>query len=120
MVLTANGEVHTIEEAQVYVHGSNLFVKVQVLEEAPAVLPLGKLFEDREYSYEWVGGQKCRETIEVETLRHQPSTFPRNSPEFTSNFPRRIVRSMAKTKLADWLRACTELKTLPTSGNLIM
>ena len=26
---------------------------------------------------------------------------------------------MAKTKLADWSRACTELKTLPTSGNLI-
>ena len=39
---------------------------------------------------------------------------------FTSDFLQRIVRSMAKTKLADWRRACTERKTLPTSGNLIM
>ena len=37
---------------------------------------------------------------------------------FTSNFPQRFVRSMAKTKLADWSRACTELKMLPTVGNL--
>ena len=43
---------------------------------------------------------------------------PRDS--FTSDFPQRIVRSMAKTKLEDWSRACMELKTLPTSGNLIM
>ena len=34
--------------------------------------------------------------------------------------PQRIVRSMAKTKLADRSRACTELKMLPTSGNVIM
>ena len=32
--------------------------------------------------------------------------------------PQRIVRNMAKTKLADWSRACTELKMLPTSGDL--
>ena len=46
-------------------------------------------------------GQK--ETIEVETLRHQPSTFPRNnSPEtYTSVFQLKIVRNMAKTKLSD-------------------
>ena len=44
-----------------------------------------------------------RETIEVQTLRHHQSTFPRNSPEThqTSDFQQRIVRSMAKTKLAD-------------------
>ena len=41
--------------------------------------------------------------------------LPRDS--CTSSFPQRIVRNMAKTKLADWSRACTELKTLPTSGN---
>ena len=43
-----------------------------------------------------------RETIEVETLRHQPGTFPRDSLEtLASNLPQRIVRSMAKTKFAD-------------------
>ena len=52
MVLTANGEVHTNEGAQVYVHDLNLFVTVQLLEETPAVLSLGKLCEDHGYSYE--------------------------------------------------------------------
>ena len=32
--------------------------------------------------------------------------------------PQKIVRNMAKTELADWSRACTELKMLLTSGNL--
>ena len=49
-------------------------------------------------------------------LRH----YDISRDSFTSDFPQRIVRSTAKTKLADWSRACTELKTLPTSGNLIM
>ena len=42
-VVTANGEVQTNEEAQVYVHDLDLFVAVQLLEETPAVLSLGKL-----------------------------------------------------------------------------
>ena len=62
VVLTANGEVHTHEEAQVYVHDLNLLVTVQLLEETPAVLSLGKLCEDHGYSYEWVSGQKPRLT----------------------------------------------------------
>ena len=33
VVLSANGEVHTNEEAQVFVHDQNLFVTVQLLEE---------------------------------------------------------------------------------------
>ena len=37
--MTANGEVQTKEEAQVYVHDLGLFVTVQLLEETPAVLP---------------------------------------------------------------------------------
>ena len=41
VVLTANGEVHTNEEAQENVHHLNLFVTVQVLDETPAVLSLG-------------------------------------------------------------------------------
>ena len=45
VVLTANGEVRTHEEAQVFVHDLNQFVTVQLLEETPAVLSLGKLFK---------------------------------------------------------------------------
>ena len=37
-VLTADGEVHTHEEAQVFIHDLNQFVTVQRLEETPAVL----------------------------------------------------------------------------------
>ena len=58
VVLTANEEVHTTEEAQVFVHDLNFFVTVQFLEEALAVLSLVKLCVDHGYSYEWVSGQK--------------------------------------------------------------
>ena len=42
-VMTANGEVQTREEVTVYVKELDLFVTVMLLEETPAVLPLGKL-----------------------------------------------------------------------------
>ena len=45
-VVTANGEVQTNEEAQVYVHDLDLFVAVQLLDDTPAVLSLGKLCEE--------------------------------------------------------------------------
>ena len=67
VVFTAIGEVHTNEEAQIYDHDLNLFVTVQLLEETPAVLSLGKLCEDHGYSYEWVSGQRPRLTKEEKT-----------------------------------------------------
>ena len=45
-VVTANGEVQTNEEAQVCVHDLDLFVTVQILDDTPAVLSLGKLCEE--------------------------------------------------------------------------
>ena len=42
----------TFEEAHIYVHDLGLFVTVQLLDETPAVLSLGKLCEDHGYSYE--------------------------------------------------------------------
>ena len=51
LVLTANGEMQTNEEAQVYVHDLNLFVTVQLLEETLAVQSLEKLCEDHGYSF---------------------------------------------------------------------
>ena len=45
VVLTANVEVHTRKEAQVFVHDLILFVTVQLLEETPAVLSPAKLCE---------------------------------------------------------------------------
>ena len=46
VVLTANGEMHSREEAQVFVHDLNLFVTVQLLEDTRAVLSLGKLYKE--------------------------------------------------------------------------
>ena len=51
MVMTANGEVQTREEATIHVKELDLFVTVMLLEETPAVLSLGKLCEVRGYTY---------------------------------------------------------------------
>ena len=53
-VVTANGEVQTTRRHR------HTFT--------PAVLSLGKLFEDQRYSYEWVSGQKPRLTKEGKTI----------------------------------------------------
>ena len=57
-VMTANGEVQTREEATVNVKQLDLFVKVMLLEETPAVHSLRKLCEDHGYTYHWISGQK--------------------------------------------------------------
>ena len=62
VVLTANWEVQTNEEAQVFVHDLDLFLTVQVLDDTPAVLSLGKLCSEHGCSYEWVSGQEPRLT----------------------------------------------------------
>ena len=58
IVITANGEVQTHEEAIVYVKELGIFLTMKVLENTPAVLSLGKLCDENGYSYEWINGQK--------------------------------------------------------------
>ena len=58
IVITANGEVQTHEEAIVYVKELDIFLTMKVLENTPAVLSLGKLCDENGYSYEWIHGQK--------------------------------------------------------------
>ena len=58
IVITANGEVQTHEEAIVYVKELDIFLTMKVLEHTPAVLSLGKLCDENGYSYEWINGQK--------------------------------------------------------------
>ena len=58
IVITANGEVQTHEEATVYVTELDIFLSMKVLENTPAVLSLGKLCDENGYSYEWINGQK--------------------------------------------------------------
>ena len=56
--MTANGVVQIREEATVYVNQLDLLVTVMLPEETPAVLSLGKLCEDRGYTYHWTSGEK--------------------------------------------------------------
>ena len=58
IVITANGEVQTHEEANVYVKELDMFLTVKVLENTPTILSLGKLCDENGYSYEWINGQK--------------------------------------------------------------
>ena len=58
IVITANGEVQTHEEAFVYVKELDIFLTMKVLDNTPAVLSLGKLCDENGYSYEWINGQK--------------------------------------------------------------
>ena len=58
IVITANGEVQTHEEATVYVKELDMFLTMKVLDNKPAVLSLGKLCDENGYSYEWINGQK--------------------------------------------------------------
>ena len=58
IVITANGDVQTHEEATVYVKELDIFLTMKVLEDTPAVLSLGKLCDEHGYSYEWINGQK--------------------------------------------------------------
>ena len=58
IVRTANGEVQTHEEAIAYVKEKDIFLTLKVLDNTPAVLSLGKLFDENGYSYEWINGQK--------------------------------------------------------------
>ena len=58
IVITANGEVQTHEEATVCDKELDIFLTMKLLEDTPAVLSLGKLCGEHGYSYEWINGQK--------------------------------------------------------------
>ena len=58
IVIAANGEVQTHEEAIVYVKELDIFLTMKVLDNTPAVLSLGKLCDENGYSYEWINGKK--------------------------------------------------------------
>ena len=121
--LAANEEVHTNEEAQVYVHNLNLFVTVQLLEETPAVLSLGKLCEDHGYSYGWVSGQKPRLTKEgkiiiCKTDNFVPLVVPglsTNSGSFSSSTspPQDLLREEAERASRKLVRPASSSSSSP-------
>ena len=58
IVITANGEVQTHEEAIEHVKELDIFLTMKVLDNTPAVLSLGKLCDENGYSYEWINSHK--------------------------------------------------------------
>ena len=80
-VITANGEVQTNEEAEVYVHDFELFVTVQILE----ILSFGKFCEEDGYSYEWASGQKPQLTKNGKILCNTESFVPIVVPGLSSS-----------------------------------
>ena len=93
IVITANGEVQTHEEAIVYVKEQDIFLTMKVLENTPAVLSLGKLCDENGYSYEWINGQKPHlikkrySDSQCNTENFVPIVVPGLPTSSSSNFP---------------------------------
>ena len=87
IVITANGEVQTHEDAIVYVKELDIFLTMKVLDNTPAVLSLGKLCDENGYSCEWINGQK--------TTSH-----------FKTGFRYLAIR---KTSFLLWFQACQQI-----------
>ena len=56
-MMTANGTTHSTAEATEYVCDLDMCVQVQFLKESPAVLSLGKLWEENGHSCQWHPGR---------------------------------------------------------------
>ena len=92
IVITANGEVQTQEEAIVYVKELDMFLTMKVLEDTPAVLSIGKLCDENGYSYEWINGQtphlfKNGIRTQCNTENFVPIVVPGLSSSSYSSFP---------------------------------
>ena len=74
-VVTANGELPTNEQAQVYVHDLDLFVTVNILDDTPAVLSLGKLCDEHGFSNERVSGKQPRLTKQEKNILCKTENF---------------------------------------------
>ena len=58
IVIIANGEVQTHEEAMVSVKELDIFLIMKVLDNTPSVSSLGNLCDANVFSCEWINGQK--------------------------------------------------------------
>ena len=100
-IIRVNGKVQTNEEATVYVY--DLIYSVQILEDTPTVLSLGKLCEDHGYSFEWTSGHKphliknCR-IIQCNTENYMSIVVPglstRSSSSTASTSPTSIPQDL--------------------------
>ena len=99
-VIVANGSIESNEEATVYVRDVDLFVKLQLLQETPPVLSLGKLCKDHRYSDEWVERSTTESGIKTcNTDNSVPTVVPRLSSEASSFSSARPPQDIARENL---------------------
>ena len=121
-VMTANGEVQTREEATEDVKQLDLFVKVMLLEETPAVLSLGKLCEDHGGSYHWTSGRKPYLTrngkrIDCNISNYEPFVVPGLSASSASTTPSPFSSSSSSQDSLIDVNRCTENPEPERSGS---
>ena len=103
-VITANGEVQTHDEATVYVKELDFSLTTKVLEDAPAVLPLGKLCDEHGYSCVWINGQKPHfikngTRIQCNTENFVPIVVPGLSTSSSSSLPSSTSMTPSKKEI---------------------
>ena len=118
IVITANGEVQTREEATVYVKELDIFMTMKVLEDTPAVLSLGKLCDKHGYSYEWINGQKPHLIkngflIQCNTENFVPIVVSGLSTSSSSSLPSSTSMTPSKQEI-DHLTSSSSSSTSPT------
>ena len=105
IVITANGEVQTHEEAIVHVKELDIFLTMKVLDNTPAVLSLGKLCDENGYSSASINGQKPHLIengirIQCNTENFVPIVVPDLSSSSSSNFPSSTSMTPSKQETA--------------------
>ena len=125
IVITANGEVQTHEEATVYVKELDIFLTMKVFDNTPAVLSLGKLCDEHGYSHEWINGQKPTENFVPIVVPGLSTSLSSCSHHSTSKTPLRQERPCSTSSQARLLhqrhhqvimrleKERTELKMIP-------
>ena len=124
IVITANGEVETHEEATVYVKELDIFLTMKVLENTPAVLSLGKLCDENGYSYEWINGQKPHlihngSRIQCNTENFVPVVVPGLSASSSSGSDRSTSRTLLRQEshCSTSSSSSSSSPTITSSGN---
>ena len=113
-VMTANGELPTREEATVHVKELDLFVKVMLLDETPAVLSLGKLCEDHGSSYHF--SPKKGKRIDCNISDYVPFVVPGLSTSSSTSSTPTSSSSSSQDSVFD-VNRYTENPVLERSGS---
>ena len=87
IVITANGEVQTQEEAIVYVKELEKFLTMKALENTPAVTSFGKLCDENGNFYEWIQWSKNHISLRTEfgLICNTENFFPSVDPGLSSS-----------------------------------